>query len=175
MTPRLPAIAVASLLAAAAPVAQPRPGLRAADLAAFTYDLGDGASVEGGKVPLTDGSWQDRADGGSTFALDPHQAFGDLDGDGVADAAAILVERAAGSGTFFYLFALLSRDGGAIQAGPPDWLGDRSVVERVTIDGKGIIAVRYLTHKDSDRECCPTLRIDDRFRVENGVLTGITK
>ena len=45
----------------------------------------------------------------------------------------------------------------------------------MTIDRKGVIAVRYLTHKDSDQECCPTLRIEDRFRIENGVLTGITK
>ena len=65
---------------------------------------------------------------------------------------------------------MLARDDGATQAGPPEWLGDRSVIERLTVDRKGIVTVRYRTHKDGDRECCPTLRIDDRYRVEDGLL-----
>ena len=63
----------------------------------------------------------------------------------------------------------------AVNGGPPEWLGDRSVVERLSIDRKGILSVRYLTHRDADRDCCPTLRIDDRYRVENEQLVGITK
>ena len=167
------ALIVAASMAALA--AQPKPGLKPADLANFTYDLGDGASVEGGKVPLKDGKWKDAAEGGSAFVLDSHHALGDLDGDGTADAAAIVVEQSTGTGTFYFLFGLLSRGGTAAQAGPPEWLGDRSVIERVTIDRKGIISVRYVTHKDSDPSCCPTMRIEDRYRIENGVLTGITK
>jgi hypothetical protein len=165
-------------IAAAATVglaAQPKRALQPADLANFTYELGEGASVDDGKVPLKDGRWTDAADGGSTFVLDQHHALGDLDGDGVADAASIVIEHSTGSGTFFYLFGLLSRDGRPVQAGPPEWLGDRSVIERLSIDRKGILSVRYLTHKDSDRECCPTLRIEDRYRIEQGILTGITK
>jgi hypothetical protein len=165
---------VLALLAGRAP-AQTRPGLKADDLANFTYDLGEGASVDDGKVPLRGGMWKDTAEGGSAFSLDSHTAFGDLDGDGVADAGGIVVERSGNSGTFFYLFALLSRDGQPVQAGPPDWLGDRSVIERVTIDRKGNLTVRYLTHKGSDQECCPTMRIEDRYRVEQGVLRGVTK
>lgn len=177
MSGRRPSTAIAVLLFAldAALVAQGKPGLQAADLANFTYDLGAGASVDDGQVPLQGGAWTDPSDGGSRFTLDRHQALGDLDGDGVGDAVAIVVEQSSGTGTFVYLFALLSRDGKPEQAGPPDWLGDRSVIDRVTIDRKGVIAVRYRTHKDSDQECCPTLRIEDRFRIENGVLTGITK
>ena len=155
--------------------AQVKRGLTPADLENFVYDLGDTASVEGGKVPLAGGRWKDPAEGGSTFTLLPHRASGDLDGDGVTDVAGIIVEEATGTGSFAYLFALLSREGSAVQAGPPEWLGDRSVIERLSIDRKGILAVRYLTHKDSDRECCPTLRIDDRYRVENDRLVGITK
>lgn len=155
--------------------AQGKPGLTATSLERFVYDLGKSASVEGGKVPLADGRWKDPADGGSSFTLLPQRAVGDLDGDGLADAAGILVETSAGTGSFSYLFALLSRDSGAVQAGPPEWLGDRSVIERLSIDRKGILSVRYLTHRDSDRDCCPTLRIDDRYRVENEKLVGITK
>jgi hypothetical protein len=155
--------------------AQSKIGLQPPDLANFAYTLGEGASVEGGKVPLKDGTWTDSGVGGSTFELDPHHAIGDLDNDGIPDAAAIVVERSQGSGTFYYLFALLSRDGKPVQAGPPDWLGDRSKIDRLSIDRKGTLSVRYVTHKDSDPECCPTLRIEDRFRIQNGVLIGITK
>jgi hypothetical protein len=154
---------------------QAQPGLGLRDLRSFTYDLGEGASVDGGRVPLANGTWKDPAEGGSSFGLLPVHAIGDLDGDGRADAVGIVVESATGTGTFSYMFALLARDGGAVQAGPPEWLGDRSVIERLTIDRKGIVTVRYRTHQDGDRECCPSLRIDDRYRIVDGVLTGITQ
>jgi hypothetical protein len=155
--------------------AQMKPGLGLPNLQSFTYDLGEGASVDGGKVPLQNGTWKDPSEGGSRFSLLPLHAIGDLDGDGRGDAVGILVEATTGTGRFSYLFALLAGDSGPIQAGPPEWLGDRSVIERLTIDRKAVLTVRYRTHKDGDRECCPTLRIDDRYRIENGVLTGVTK
>jgi hypothetical protein len=150
------------------------PPLTLKDLQSFTFALGETSSVEGGKVPLLDGKWTDR-EGGSSFTLLPLHAIGDLDGDGSADAAAILVESSGGTGSFYYLFAIMNRDGKPVQAGEPEWLGDRTDVQRLTIDDKGIIAIRMLTHKDSDASCCPTLRIDDRYRVKAGKLIGITK
>ena len=144
------------------------------DLQNFTYDLGTTSSVEGGKVPLSNGRWKD-AGGGSTFDLHPVHAIGDLDGDGAADAVAIVVETSEGTGRFYYMFALLSRDGRTVQAGEAEWLGDRSVIERLSIDRRGVITLRFVTHRDNDPACCPTLKIDDRFRVTNGRLVGITK
>ena len=149
-------------------------GLTLRDLQNFTFDLGDTASVAGGKVPLINGQWTD-ADGGSSFRLAPIHAIGDLDGDGAADAVAILVETNSGTGRFYYMFALAHRDGKAVQVGEPEWLGDRSVIQRLSIDRKGVITLRFVTHKDSDPACCPTMRIEDRFRVENGKLVGLIK
>ena len=148
--------------------------LTRAQLESFTFDLGDNASVDGGKVPLANGTFTD-PDGGSTFMLHPTHAIGDLDGDGHADAVTILVESAGGSGSFYYMFAVMNRGGVPVQLGEPEWLGDRTVIERLTIDRKGIITVRYVTHRDSDPACCPTLKIEDRYRVEGGKLIGITQ
>ena len=143
------------------------------DLQNFTYDLGENSNVDGGKVPLVKGRWADPASG-SSFTLHPVHALGDLDGDGAADAIAILVE-ASGTGSFSYLFAIANQGGTPVQLGEPEWLGDRTVIQRVTIDRKGGISVRYITHKDGDPACCPTMKIEDRYRIENGKLVGLLK
>jgi hypothetical protein len=159
--------ALVALAIAAAPLTR-------AQLETFTYDLGDNSSVEGGKVPLVDGRWTDPVDG-SRFTLHPTHAVGDFDGDGNPDAVAILVEASGGTGSFYYMFALTNRDGVPVQLGEPEWLGDRTVIQRLSIDRKGIISIRYVTHGDDDPACCPTLKIEDRYRVEKGKLIGITK
>jgi len=165
---------VLPLVLALTAAATAAPPLTLKDLQSFTFALGDTSSVEGGRVPLSDGKWTDTA-GGSRFTLLPLHAIGDLDGDGSADAAAILVESSGGTGTFYYLFAIMNREGRPVQMGEPEWLGDRTVVQRLTIDRKGIIAIRMVTHQDNDPACCPTLRVDDRYRVVKGKLIGITQ
>ena len=159
-------IALVSLLAVAP--------LTRAQLETFTFSLGEVSSVEGGKVPLSSGKWTD-PEGGSTFSLHPTHAIGDLDGDGNADAVAILMESTGGTGTFYYMFAIANREGQPVQIGEPEWLGDRSVIQRLSVDRKGIITVRYVTHGDNDPSCCPTMKIEDRYRVSEGKLVGITK
>jgi hypothetical protein len=147
--------------------------LTRAQLETFTYIIGASSSVEGGRVPLSNGKWTD-AETGTTF-LHPTHAIGDLDADGNADAVAIVVESTGGTGTFYYMFAIGNRDGQPVQLGEPEWLGDRTVVQRLTIDRKGIISIRYVTHGENDPACCPTMKIEDRYRVANGKLIGITK
>ncbi len=112
---------------------------------------------------------------GARSLCTPYHAIGDLDGDGANDAAAILVESTGGTGTFSFLFAVVARQGQPVQVGEPEWLGDRSVVQRVTIDRKGVITIRYVTHAAGDPACCPTMKIEDRYRVEGGKLVGLLK
>lgn len=169
---------VAGCVAAAVSLAaaQPSPRLTFEALQHVTLALGEHSSVEGGAVPLSGGRWTDSSpDGGSTFTLLPLHAIGDLDGDGAADAAILLLEATTGTGSFYYLFALRNEAGTPVQLGPPEWLGDRVDVQRMSIDRRGILTVRFVTHKDGDPTCCPTLRIEDRFRLEDGRLKGIIR
>ncbi|MYD93674.1 MAG: hypothetical protein F4Y02_08275 [Chloroflexi bacterium] len=95
-------------------------------------------------------------------------AFGDLDGDGIADAAVIVFISGGGSGTFIHLVAMLDRDGAPEQAA---WafLGDRVPVRNLAVTGGRIVA-RIVTHRPSDGLCCPTLEITRTFGLEGDQL-----
>ncbi len=95
-------------------------------------------------------------------------AFGDLDGDGIADAAVVVFTSGGGSGTFKYLIAVLDRDGAPVQAARVH-LGDRVQVESVTI-ASGEIVMDMLAHRRSDGQCCPTLNITRGFALRGDQL-----
>ena len=95
-------------------------------------------------------------------------AFGDLDGDAIADAVAVVYISSGGSGTFIYLVALLDRDGAPIQAAHA-FLGDRVAVESLTISSGEIVAAT-LAHRPSDGLCCPTLGITRTFALRGDRL-----
>ena len=95
-------------------------------------------------------------------------AFGDLDGDGIADAAVVVFTSGGGSGTFKYLIAVLDRDGTPEQAARVH-LGDRVQVESVTI-ASGEIVMDMLAHRRSDGLCCPTLNITRGFALRGDQL-----
>ena len=95
-------------------------------------------------------------------------AFGDLDGDGIADAAVVLFTSGGGSGTFKYLVAVLDRDGEPEQAARV-YLGDRAPVRSLRITSGRIVA-ETVTHRSSDGLCCPTLGITRDFALRDGEL-----
>ena len=99
---------------------------------------------------------------------DDMAAFGDLDGDGIADAAVVVFTSGGGSGTFKYLIAVLDRDGAPVQAARVH-LGDRVQVESVTI-ASGEIVMDMLAHRRSDGLCCPTLNITRGFALRGDQL-----
>ena len=138
------------------------------DLENYTYDFGP---EDKRVVALKDGQGKD-ADRESTFTLLKLHAIGDLDGDKQPDAAAMLLETTEGTGSFYYLFVLLNKGGKLVQIEHPEWLGDRSVMQRVTIN-RGVLAVRFITHKDQDPACCPTRQVENRYRVVGGKLEGL--
>ena len=77
-------------------------------------------------VSLTDGTYQKGtgSDSYSAMLLDNAVAFGDLDNDGIVDAAVAVVENGGGSGEFEILVAILDQADTPVQAGVVE-LGDR--------------------------------------------------
>ncbi len=66
---------------------------------------------------------------------------GDLDGDGVADAALLLVQTTGGSGTFYHVAAALNRDG-MFFGTDAVFIGDRIAPQQLAIR-HGVVIVDY--------------------------------
>ena len=103
--------------------------------------------------------------------VDELVAFGDLDGDAVADAAVVVFINTGGSGTFIHLLAMHDYDGTPVPAGRA-FLGDRVRVERLTILG-GHIFVTMLAHGPGDGLCCPSIEAGRVFTPRGGRLVPV--
>ncbi len=90
-------------------------------------------------------------------------AFGDLDGDGVVDAAVVAFVNTGGSGTFIHVLALRDREGTPVQAGR-EFLGDRVRVKSLGISG-GHIFVTMDAHGPDDGLCCPSIETSRAFTL----------
>ena len=122
-------------------------------------------------IQFTDGEGQigeTRYDRVYAGLVDDTVAFGDLDGDGNADAVIVVYISGGGSGTFIHLVAMLDRDG-APQPAAWVYLGDRTPVLSLTITSGQIVA-QTVTHRPSDGLCCPTLRMTRVFALRGGQL-----
>lgn len=82
-------------------------------------------------------------------------AFGELNADGVEDAAVILTVNTGGTGTFLYLFAVLSQPDGSFFTTPPIYLGDRTVINMLAIS-ENQINVEGIQNGPNDPFCCPS-------------------
>jgi hypothetical protein len=117
-------------------------------------------------VTLVNGSYSEGS-GGNSYSvrmLDAY-AFGDLNGDGKADAAVLLAENGGGSGVFVSLVAVLN------QAGTPQQnqaeLGDRVLVNSADISS-GVIHLDMTVPGPNDPSCCPTLpQIQSFWLIDN--------
>ena len=142
------------------------------DLEAASYRTENAAA---GVAGLEGGEYEEPAAPGSsamTRIVLGKSAFGDLDGDGEDDAAAITIENPGGSGSFRYVHALPWADGSLTDAGAV-FLGDRIRVEGVSIHD-GVIVVAMLDRpEDASFAEAPTLPVIRRFRIEGGALTEL--
>jgi hypothetical protein len=164
-------VALVLLVACAASPAAATTTGEAADLSeralrSATYDLPDV-----GQVTLADGVFEKQTGQGAseTTRVDfQRSATGDLNGDGVADAAVVLVAQTGGSGSFYYLVALLGDTGTPKQAAST-LLGDRIDLQSLTIVNAGIV-MEALVAGPNDPLCCPSQQTTSTYRLEGGGL-----
>jgi hypothetical protein len=95
-------------------------------------------------------------------------SIGDLDGDKINDAAVILVADPGGSGTFYYLHAVINGYSFYYDAAA-DILGDRVKIKSLNI-AEGKIYLDMVIHGQDDPMCCPTQEVTRVYKYEDNQL-----
>lgn len=124
-------------------------------------------STDSGFVTLTDGVYDD-ADSELHVTLTDFYAFGDINGDGVDDAIAVLATSSGGDAVFYDLVGLVS-DAGDFSAAGVVLLGDRVRVNEVAIVN-GDVVVDYARRGPNDPVCCPTQHARGLFALRRNLL-----
>lgn len=129
-----------------------------------------------GVVQLENGEYREpSADATSSplvITLSPIRAFGDLNDDGLLDAAVVLVTDPGGSGTFFDLAVVLNHNGQPDNAAIAS-LGDRTEIKSLAIED-GHIVVEMITHGPDDPLCCPTQEVTQHYVLEGEELVPVS-
>ncbi|MGD2176639.1 MAG: polysaccharide deacetylase family protein [Anaerolineae bacterium] len=125
-----------------------------------------------GIAQLEDGEYRERymPDSASEMVINlaPYRLFGELNGDGIEDAAVILIAAPGGSGTFYYLAAVLNQDGQPRPLGS-QFLGDRVFIRGLSID-EGLIWIDLDVAGPDDPMYCPTDHKRQAYAVEGEKL-----
>ncbi|MDE2816000.1 MAG: hypothetical protein OXK81_04765 [Chloroflexota bacterium] len=119
-----------------------------------------------GQAQLQDGKYEEAIEGSASkihIALMDVVALGDLNGDGIWDAAVVLEASGGGSGTFRSLEAVINEDGAPVHVASV-LLGDRVQIEELLIADQ-YIRVQMVTHGQGDALCCPTLRVVHLYQL----------
>ncbi|MCX7669319.1 MAG: hypothetical protein N2439_04525 [Anaerolineae bacterium] len=129
-------------------------------------------AAPGGKVTLANGRFETATGAGATqkitVALAEQIASGDLNGDGLFDAAVILATNTGGTGVFKDLHVVLNRAGQAVDAAAMP-LGDRVQIKALTIQDNRIV-VDLVTHGPKDPSCCPTVEVVQTYQLQGEAL-----
>lgn len=134
-----------------------------ADLAVISSQTGQTIQLSGGSFTGGD------VDGGILAAgLLPQAAFGDLNDDGMDDAALLLSENMGGSGVFVSLIVMLNSGDGFSQAGS-EMVDDRPLINSVSINN-GRIILDAVIHNVDDAMTEPTMKVIEEYAIENDQL-----
>jgi hypothetical protein len=134
--------------------------------------------IDGKSVQLVDGSASTEIAPGSASRLVTNAfglpTFGDLNGDGVDDAAMFLTQDGGGSGTFYYVVAAVNRDG-RFEGTNAVLLGDRIAPQTVEIRD-GVLIANYADRNPGEPlSAQPSVGVSKYLKLENGQLTEVEK
>ncbi|MCX6028673.1 MAG: DUF333 domain-containing protein [Chloroflexi bacterium] len=164
-------VSIKALVGSAMPPAPATGELTETLLRNARYELPDLGAIE-----LKDGKYEKKYGEGATQVNRAELAtavLGDLNGDSVNDAAAVLWWNGGGSGTFFNLVALLNDKGTPRQVAVTA-LGDRTKIESLTIEG-GQIVLKMVAHGPKDPLCCPSQATTRTYRLEGNTLKVVSE
>ncbi len=124
-------------------------------------------------VELTNGEYHAGSAANSTDYADvtlvaDHIALGDLNGDGLGDAAALLAENYGGSGVFVSVIAVLNSGGQPVQAGAA-LIDDRPKVTGLEIKNRRVVFTGAI-HGSTDPGCCASMSVVETFGLTKGDL-----
>jgi hypothetical protein len=157
------------------PTATPIPPLTLAALENAEYQSEWPAD---GLAKLTDGEYEEEIVPGAAskiiirFYPDMY-AFGDLDGDGIEDAAVVLATSGGGSGTFISLEAVINDEGTPNHVATA-FLGDRVRPMSISIES-GQIGVDMIAHGPDDPMCCPSLEVTQKYELKGDELVLLSE
>ena len=121
-----------------------------------------------GTAKLANGEYSEPAAPGSAskvvVKMSDFVALGDLTGDGVDDAAVILVSSGGGSGTFYDLVVMVDENGVPTQAAGT-LLGDRIQIKSLTIED-GQVVINMVTQGPNDPMFNPTQNVTKRYELQ---------
>jgi len=147
----------------------PHSGISSGQIRNAQYQLGFTDAPQ--TVQLTNGEFREGLAGSTGYMeirVTDVMAFGDIDGDGVNEAAAMVSENYGGTGVFVFLALYTERAGGPVFL-TSVFLDDRPVVSDLRFETDGIF-VSAITHGAEDPFCCPTLRNERHYRLINNQL-----
>lgn len=131
--------------------------------AEYTFDLGESMPT----FTLVDGTYLSGTDtsqpGYFEATMSDKVAFGDLNGDGLGDAAVSIGISMGGTGVFEYVVAVLNQDGQPVQAGYY-YVDDRARIDAMAISELRIVA-DAMVHGPNDPMCCPTLAVQASLQL----------
>ncbi len=129
--------------------------------------------IDGNPVTLANGRAEVSAAPGSASTVQTmifgQSMRGDLNNDGAADAALLLVQNSGGSGTFYYIAAALN-EGDVAKGTNAILLGDRIAPQTLELRN-GQVIVNYAVRKPGEPMTTqPSQGVSKYFNVENGAL-----
>ena len=159
----------ATLIAPSATLAGPALSLDQLRNATLTIQ---GADQKDHVINLKNGKFQQGSDpaqpGYISVTMGEKVAFGDLNGDGIDDAAFTTAENYGGSGTFVSVVAVLNQNG-TPKAVATALIDDRPMLNRLEIKD-GQLLVDATIHGPSDAMCCPSLPSKRAYRLVDNTL-----